>query len=194
MSLWKSWYQFAELTKNKPPRKLLVKALPFVKERNLALDLGAGALNDSTYLLDEKFEHVIAVDKEPVALDISKNLPPDRFTYEISGLESYNFDKEAADLITAQYTLPFISTNSFEQVWENIAECLKEEGVFTGQLFGDRDEWFGNESMTFHNRGEAQRLLGYFEILDLEEEEQDKPTAAGIMKHWHVFHFILRKK
>lgn len=70
---------------------------------------------------------------------------------------------------------------------------MKVEGIFTGQLFGDKDEWNGSENMTFHTKAEAINLFANFEVLDFEEEEADKPTAAGIMKHWHVFHFILRK-
>ena len=115
-SLYNSWDEFVELTKNKPPRSLLVKALPYVHERNTALDLGAGALNDSMYLLSEKFAHVIAVDKNPVATDIAAGLPPERFTYTISSLESFNFPPTVADLITAQYALPFISPESFDEI------------------------------------------------------------------------------
>lgn len=193
MSLWKNWYEFVELTKNKPPRKLLVKALPFVKERNTALDLGAGALNDSIYLLSEKFAHVIAVDKEPVATEIAKELPSERFTYKISSLEDFSFSPEVVDLINAQYALPFVQPESFDEVWENIGNSLKVGGIFTGQLFGDRDEWNGRKNMTFHTKDQALKLLSNFETVDFEEEEADKPTAAGIMKHWHVFHFIARK-
>ena len=31
------------------------------------------------------------------------------------------------------------------------------------------------------------------EVLFFEEKENDNPTAAGNMKHWHVFDFILKK-
>jgi len=61
MSLWP---QYIEKTKNKPPRRLLVQALGFVKNKNAALDLGAGAFNDTRYLLQAGFKKVIAVDRE----------------------------------------------------------------------------------------------------------------------------------
>jgi hypothetical protein len=33
-----------------------------------------------------------------------------------------------------------------------------------------------------------------FEIIEFIEEEKEGSTAAGTNKHWHVFHFIVRKK
>lgn len=101
MSLWKDWKEFYELTKNKPPRKLLIKATPFVIERNTAFDLGAGALNDSIYLLSEKFSHIIAVDSAPIAEEIAKELPSEKFSYEISSLENFNFPDKTADIVNA---------------------------------------------------------------------------------------------
>lgn len=62
-----------------------------------------------------------------------------------------------------------------------------------GSIVGDKDEWVQNKNMTFHKREDAEKLVSVFEILSFEEEEQDKPTAAGDMKHWHVFHFIVKK-
>ena len=41
---------------------------------------------------------------------------------------------------------------------------------------------------------ESRHLLVDFAMIDLEEEEIDKPTMAGTMKHWHVFHVIVRKE
>ena len=105
----KLWKEYFEQTKNDPPRPLLIKALSFVKERNNVLDLGAGALNDSIYLLGEGFKHVTAVDKEPMALEIAKNLPSDKFEYVIKSFETFEFPKEKFDLINAQCSLPFIS-------------------------------------------------------------------------------------
>ena len=50
------WSQYIAKTKNKSPRPLLVRALSYVKNKNKALDLGAGALNDSRYLLENGFK------------------------------------------------------------------------------------------------------------------------------------------
>ncbi|HNW96390.1 MAG TPA: class I SAM-dependent methyltransferase [Candidatus Paceibacterota bacterium] len=188
-----AWQNYFKHTKNKPPRQLLVKALSFVKKRDNTLDLGAGALNDSTHLLMEGFKHIVALDKESVALEIAKNLPLDKFEYVIKNFETFVFPKETFDLINAQYALPFISPDKFNEIFQKITLSLKSGGIFTGQLFGDRDGWRQNNKMNFHTKEDAEKILSSLEIIEFSEEEQDKPTAAGEMKHWHVFHFIAKK-
>lgn len=188
------WKKYFEQTKNKPPRSLLVEALPYVKNRKRALDLGSGALNDSIYLLKEGFEEVTAVDKEQVASEIAKILPEDKFKYHIINIEDCNFSLEYYDLINAQYSLPFVNPESFERVIKDIIGSLNLDGIFTGQFFGERDEWNGDPSMTFVTRQQAESLFSGIEIIKFEEEEKDSPTAMGDMKHWHIFHFIVRKK
>ncbi len=188
-----TWTDYFEQTKNQPPRSLLVEALKFDLNRDEAIDLGSGALNDSKYLLDQNFKHVVALDKEAVAKEIAEKLPKEKFTYVISDFETYNFPANKFDLVNAQYSLPFIKPELFESVFHNIVASIKTNGILVGQLFGDRDEWKNKENMNFHTLAQAKAMLSDFNILYFEEEEKDKPTAAGIMKHWHVFNFIARK-
>ena len=108
-----TWKNYFNNTKNQPSRPLLVKAVTFVKSKDQALDLGAGALMDSIYLLSQGFSHITALDKEPVAKEIADNLPKDRFSYIISPFESYDFPKDKFDLINAQYSLLFINPSDF---------------------------------------------------------------------------------
>jgi tellurite methyltransferase len=185
------WKEYFENTKNKPPRALLVKALEYIGNRDSAIDLGSGALNDSMFLLKEGFKKVVALDKELVGKEVADSLPSDQFEYVISSLESFKFST-TFDLINAQYSLPFINPEQFESVFQKIKLALKEGGIFVGQFFGDRDEWASDNEMTFHTKEQATNLLSDFEILLLEEKENDRPTAAGVMKHWHVFDFIVR--
>jgi len=189
-----TWKEYFDQTKTYPPRPLLIEALPFLIEKYHALDLGAGALNESRYLLSRGFEHVTAVDKEPLAREIVTTLPPNSFSYIISEAETYEFPKDEFDIVNAQYSLPFVNPNKFEKVMEGIQLSLKTSGIFVGQFFGDRDEWNIKDSgMTFHSKEAALKTLADFESIIFREEEADKPTAAGEMKHWHVFHFIVRK-
>ena len=186
------WKGYFENTKDKPPRSLLVKALEYVSNRDTAIDLGSGALNDSIFLLKEGFRKVIALDKEPVAKEIADTFPSDQFEYVISPLETFEFST-TFDLVNAQYSLPFINPKEFDSVFKKIRLALKEGGIFVGQFFGDRDEWSSGNKMTFHTKEQAVDLLSGLEILLFEEKENDRPTAAGQMKHWHVFDFIVRK-
>ena len=186
------WREYFNNTKDKPVRPLLLKAIPYVKHREVAIDLGSGALNDSKFLLGEGFKRVIALDKEFVAEEIAASLPQDRFEYMISPLETFDFPT-TFDLVNAQYSLPFINQEHFESVFFKIISALKDNGIFVGQFFGDRDDWTLNNEMTFHSKEQVADLLSGHEIIFFEEKENDRPTAAGNMKHWHVFDFIIRK-
>jgi SAM-dependent methyltransferase len=188
---WKDYY---ERTKGRPPRPGLQKAVSFVADKDSALDLGSGALNDSQFLLAQGFKRVIAVDKVAVAEEIVKHLPADRFEYIISTFEDYEFGTERFDLINAQYALPFIAPDQFMRVYESIRASMKPGAILAGQFFGDRDGWKDDKKMNFHTKAESEGLLKDFRAIEFWEEEQDKNTAAGTMKHWHVFHFIVEKK
>ncbi|MES2088352.1 MAG: class I SAM-dependent methyltransferase [Patescibacteria group bacterium] len=113
-------------------------------KRDIAIDLGSGALNDSKYLLDQGFKHVIALDKEAVAKEIADGLPKEKFTYVISDFETYDFPVGTFDLANAQYSLPFIKPEAFETVFQKIISSVKKNGILVGQLFGNGDEW-GNK-------------------------------------------------
>lgn len=188
-----TWKEYFEHTKNKPPRPILVQALSYVSEKGKALDLGAGALNESVYLVSEGFMHVTALDKTNVAHAIADILPSEHFTYKITTFEEFEFPKSEYDLVNAQYALPFIHPDSFQRVISSIYDSLKQGGVFVGQFFGNRDEWKTNSKMTFVTKDMANDLLSAYTVNFFEEEEKDKPTAAGEMKHWHIFHFIAEK-
>ncbi len=186
---------YIEKTKNNPPRPLLVKALEFIQHKNNALDLGAGAFVDTKYLLKEDFKHVVALDRSALALEIYENLPKDKVDYTISTFANYDFPVETFDLINAQFSLPFNPPDSFTVMFEKLSRALATGGIFTGQFFGDRDEWNTPESgMTFHSLAAVKKLLADLETIYFEEEEKDEKPVIGAMKHWHIFHVIARRK
>ncbi len=190
-----TWKEYFENTKNSNPRPLLTKAVKLVQKKNEALDLGSGAFNDVHFLLSTGFNHIVAVDKVSVANDLLKKLLPTQVSYVISRFEDFDFIKQNYDLINAQYSLPFINKHSFTDVYKKIIQSLKSGGVFTGQFFGDRDEWnTGISNMTFHTKNEALALLKGLNVIEFTEEEKNGNTAAGKLKHWHVFHFIAVKE
>lgn len=188
-----SWGDYFKNTQGRPVRPLLIKALDFVKNKGTALDLGSGALNESVFLLRDGFKKVIALDKVNVAAEIAKELPKDRFEYVITSFEDFKYPENYFDLINAQFALPFISPGSFDRVFKDIYNSLRPGGILTGQFFGDRDEWKNNSSMTFFSLKDSKKILSHFKILSFQEEEKDKTTAAGEMKHWHIFHFVVEK-
>lgn len=187
------WQTYHENTKERPPRESLQRALALVEERNTALDLGAGALTDTKYLIQEGFEKIVVVDSEPSIGQRSTEINNDRLEVVISKFEDFNFSPNTYDLINAQFSLPFTHPEQFIEVFERLKDSLKQRGVFVGQLFGDRDGWASDSNMTFHTSDQVKELLDGLEVMEFKEEEKDGTTAAGEQKHWHVFHLLARK-
>jgi len=186
--------KFIEATSDNPPRPLLVEALGYLEKRDEALDLGAGALNDSKHLLGIGFKRVTAVDMDDASKEKAKEISLGGFTFVQSTYHNFKFPKETYDLVNAQYALPFNPPGTFNEVIQKVIASLAPGGMFVGQFFGDRDSWNVKESgKTFHTLEEAKRLLESLTVIKFEEVEEDKKTALGTMKHWHVFHFIAFK-
>jgi tellurite methyltransferase len=190
------WKVYITKTKNGPPRSLLIRAVDFVENKNLALDLGAGALNDTKFLLEKGFNKVIALDQDNIGQEIFEALPKDKVDYLISTYDKYDFPTETFDIINAQFALPFNPPNTFNLMFAKLKSSLKNKGIFAGQFFGVRDEWHGlRPEMSFHALEQIEELLSGMEIIEIKEEEKDdKPVVGNNIKHWHVFHVIARKK
>ena len=186
------WPRYIQETKNKPPRKLLLRAVDYVRVLNSALDLGAGALNESKYLLSRGFKEVLAVDliKDD---DLLKEIRAANFYFENTSLEEYGFSINRFDLVNAQYVLPFIAKQRLNKLLFDIRRSLKIGGIFLGQFFGVRDSWQNENGVFVYSKREIENFLGDYEKNYFEEEEKDGQTVVGVAKHWHIFHFIVRR-
>ena len=116
-----------------------------------------------------------------------------RLTFIQSEFENIKLEKN--NLIIANYSIPFCNKNKFQEFWHKIIDSIEENGYFVGNFFGKNDEWNTQKSsMTFFSRKTVEELFNNFEILKFEEEEKDAKTGLGIMKHWHTYNIIARKK
>jgi tellurite methyltransferase len=191
------WQEYYERTSGRPPRRTLLMALErFGKgEGRAAVDLGCGDGRDAVELLRQGWR-VLAIDAEPAAIERLRaraDLPAG------APLEALcaRFEDAAwpmIDLVNASFALPLCAPERFPEVWERIARQLRPGGRFSGQLFGHRDEWYGEAGITFHEPAEVERLLAGFAVELLEEEETDTATPYGKPKHWHLFHIVARKR
>lgn len=185
---WEKYYKKTGLG----PRKLLIKATLYLKNKDNALDLGAGNLRDTIYILKKGFKNIDVVDKQREVKECAENLGPRVHTHIV------HFDKfilkKKYDIINAQYALPFMRKEKFEEFFEKAKKSLNTKGVITGQFFGERDSWKNKKIMTFINVKKAKKMLNGLKVVYFLEEEKDGTTALGEQKHWHVFHFIARKE
>jgi tellurite methyltransferase len=69
----------------------------------------------------------------------------------------------------------------------------KQMAIMTLALFGERDSWSGDPRMTFHTTVGLQQRFAGFSIESLTELENDRPTALGDPKHWHIFEVLARR-
>jgi tellurite methyltransferase len=189
----KDWSKYYENRKGKPVSKLLTTALPYAEKKLIALDLGAGSLKESDYLLNNGFEKVVAIDKSPLIKEFASTLNKNNFEYQNINFEKFNFKASTYDLVCAIYSLPFIKKENFKNVFDNIKFSLKNGGVFCGQFFGTNDDWSQDSNMSFHTKDEVEMVLKDLKVILLEEIEKDGHKADGNSKHWHFFNIIAKK-
>ncbi len=188
----RNWPEYFQLTRNKPPSELLIKALEYVVGKNKAIDVGGGALKDTRYLLELGFD-VTVIDKVDLMAKEAETIKSGKFRYFVTTFADFDFPKDKYDIASAIYSLPFNSPESFNAVFVRIKQSLVKKGIVCGQCFGVRDEWSANPKMTFHTKEQVDKLLSDMEVILLDEEEKDGKTTNGTPKHWHVFDFIARK-
>lgn len=78
-------------------------------------------------------------------------------------------------------------------MWARVVSSVRPGGRFSGQLFGIRDGWAANPSLTFHDARQARALFDGLELERFDEEEREGQLVTGEAKHWHVFHVVARK-
>jgi tellurite methyltransferase len=191
------WREYYERTSGRPPRRTVLVALKGLGDGDgrAAVDLGCGDGRDAVALLRRGWR-VLAIDAEPAAIERLRtraDLPAG------AALETLcaRFEDAAwpmVDLVNASFALPLCPPARFSEVWARIERQLKPGGRFSGQLFGRRDEWYGEAGITFHERDEIGRLLNGFAVELLDEEETDTATPYGKPKHWHLFHIVACKR
>ena len=194
-----TWKEYIDTTKNKPARSILKEALTYVTNKEKALDLGAGALNETLAIAQSGFCTIDVVDIEPSVAEFIVHLrtkisSEQNLSFYNQSFESFVFIESKYDLINAQYSLPFIMPTKFDSIWSNISASMQDHGVFTGTFFGIEDEWNdGTKSnMRFHTKEELISLFTQSQMKFITFEESNKigTTASGAQKHWHVFDVI----
>lgn len=188
------WKNYFNKHRNRKPREQLIRAVSFCVNKENALDIGAGTLVETKYLLENGFKNVVAIDDFSEAKLIAESIKDDRLDFQPVSFQDFKFPQNKFDLINAQYALPFYGQKDFSNFIKTVVDSLAVDGIFVGQFFGIKDGWNTPESdLVFNTKEEILSFFADLKVIELVEEEKDAKTASGEDKHWHVFHFIVQK-
>ena len=189
--------EYYKKTENSKPNFLIKKLINNVeiKQKN-AVDLGCGAGRDTLYLIKNGFK-VLAIDKEDISKIISKKLNSEelkRFRFKCQAFEDVEIKEN--NLLVANFSISFCNRNYFKTFWNKIGNSILENGYFVGNFFGLNDSWTKTKKdMVFLTKEEVLSLFkNDFNIIFFKEVEKDEKTVLGVMKHWHIYNVIAKKK
>lgn len=206
---WPEYFQAVE-GKGGPPRDTLVRAADLFEQGAvstrplLALDVACGQGRDTVELLRRVSPRwrVIAIDYHTeatrrtlaaVELEDMERVQVCQLAMEEIAEKGESLIPRSVDLVNASFALPFCKPEAFGGLWRFLVGRIKPGGRFSGQFFGDRDEWQSIRPRSHHSRTEVEALLQPFAVEHMEEVEKEGDDAMGGVKHHHVFHVVARK-
>jgi tellurite methyltransferase len=195
------WPAYFAVTADRPPWPTVVAALelfgPSTKDHGrerYAVDLGCGAGRDSQALLRSGWR-VLAIDREPTAIAtlLRTTAERDRERLEARVLDLVDASIPRSDLVNASLSLPFLPPAAFDPTWLRMRAAVRFGGRLTAILFGDRDEFASDPTMTCRSPSAVLEDLGEFEIERFEEREEDRNSALGDPHHYHLVEVVARR-
>ncbi|RMH24053.1 MAG: class I SAM-dependent methyltransferase [Planctomycetota bacterium] len=199
----RDWSAYFDRMEGKPPRATLLRALEKFgsvdrSDAPLAVDLGCGAGQDLVAILENGWR-AWACDSNPDGLArlrarraCADAISDGRLTVVETDFQSVRIPP--ATLINASFSLPFCPPDHFPALWSQIDAALPPGGRFSGQLFGDRDDWALLDDRTHLTRAETLALFDEYILEHFEEEDRPSSHAGEHHKHWHIFHIVARKR
>lgn len=186
------WERFLAATRGQPAWGRLKKAASLFDSPGEALDVGAGAGRDTAYLLEHGWR-VTAVDASPAAARLLRGIASEG-RLRVVHAAAQDFEPATYDLVNAQFSLPFIPPPRFAETVARLQGAVRSGGVMAVTFFGPGDEWNAPGSeISFTTQEDVRKLFRGWDLIDLEELEEDGTTATGGKKHWDVIHVIARK-
>ncbi len=188
-----NWPLYFEKTRNGNPRENLVRVIDLFDKENfqgLCMDIGSGAGNDISYLLDKGWK-VIAFDPEEESQRIIHERFPNHPNLQFTRANFKEIPWETVDLISCSYVLPFCEKDFFDILMRKIVSHIKPGGRFSGNFFGLNHSW---NHLCLVSK---EKALSYFQDFDLEyinDIEEDKISALGDEVYFHNIDVVGRRK
>ncbi len=208
----RDWPGYFDAVDGKPPRDTLLRALDAFERDGqsagrrplLAVDIACGQGRDTLEMLRRTSPRwrVIAVDYHTeatrrtlaaIALEDMERVLVCQLRMEEIASRGATAIPAQVELINASFALPFCEPEAFAALWGFIVGRLRRGGRFSGQFFGERDEWSSVRPGSHHTRSQVEALLQPFAVEHMEEVEKEGDDAMGGVKRHHVFHVVARR-
>ncbi len=166
----------------------------FVTRREACLDLGAGNLRDSKFLLWQGFSRVVAVDSSEDSLPFAT----EGIELHIMPIEQFVPEKDAFDFAFSANTFFFLSPTQIANALQNVLNGLRAGGIMAFNVLGKEDGWvvMGEQVSSFTEESLKALCVG-FEVLGVGEGRNQAKhlNSFGILetKFWHTISIVLRK-
>jgi tellurite methyltransferase len=159
-----------------------------------ALDIGAGPLNDTRFLLGAGLS-VDAVDRDPLVARLAGQIGDPRLDFVQADIRDFEIARGAYALIVAIHALPFLERDDVFRLVPRLVDGLAKDGILCCTMFGPEDGWaVCRPHMTFLSRPEVEALFRPLEPLSIVEARYDGVTANNRAKRWHVMRCIFRRR
>ncbi|PRB77521.1 SAM-dependent methyltransferase [Pseudomonas sp. MYb185] len=161
----------------------------------VAVDCGCGTGADIAYLAELGYcVHGFDINRDAVAICEQRFKNNPRVRISDASFERFAYPENG--LVLANSSLFFADPQRFDKTWASIRSSLGEGGVFAGDFMGMKDSWAtGYRSPTLPlTREQVNGLFDGFDIIRLDERDEDGPTALGRTKHWHMFSVVAIKR
>lgn len=161
--------------------------------RKVALDLGAGHLRDSRFLLKSGFEKVVAVDV---------HTPPTQhwvhgIDFRQSLIEHFIPREGVYDGCIATNSLYFCPKRTLETTFKRVHGSLRKGGIFVCNLLTEADPWvreYGCDKIAWVTDENLGTLENGFKIILSESTSKLRDESSSEKKDWHCHIFILEKE
>ena len=185
---------YAKHGRERGPSTIIVEAVSHLGVSNgIALDVGAGSLSSSKYLLSAGFM-VDAVDPDPYTAERAARLDNPRLRLYPTDVRGMNIAPNSYSLAVAIHVLHLLPRHDLGVVLRAVVDSLTEHGILCVTFLGTRDAWARTPRLaTVLRRDELTALIGGLVVIRLDELEYDDVDVVGRPKRWHTYRCILRK-
>ena len=161
-------------------------------ESYVALDVGAGALRNTCYLVARSYQ-VDALDNSPLLVDEVERLNTAAVHPYCQAFDDFTYITERYGIAVASNALTFNPPQTFWRVIQDIKASLAPGGVLCANFSGMNDQWAGDSQKSFVTRDELLTAFDGLQIILCDEWERETVMALGGKRHTHAIDLIAQR-